>query len=117
MQVFYRWVASVGGLDGLEWFLMRREELGLDADLTDAQADWLEKLNRLASRALVQRQQECAQLRQQMQLTREQRFERIMQRKLEDDERRIAIYSHVPAQRKLSLAERMAAAWERLNAA
>ena len=115
----YRWIASVSRdpVNSIDWFLLDRELLGLDDDLTDAQVNWLDRLKVLVRTCLADRELRC-QRRVDNSISYERRRELILQRKAEDDRRRLAIYDHVPkAQRKLTVHERMAAAWKRLNSA
>lgn len=112
----YRWIGSVGGLDGLDWMLMERESLGLDdAELTDSQAAWMARLKALVTRSILERQKQRE--RQPVpSLTYAERCAHIMRRRDEDDRKRLAMYDHVPKpQRRLTVHERMEKAWKRLN--
>lgn len=112
------WVLKNGGVYGLDSWLEARYELGLhDDDYASAtHAREITQVAALAGRAQDYQFRQWQQQREEEVLTHDERLQRIQRRQQLEHQRRQSVWSHVPKpERKISAAERMTKAWERLN--
>ena len=119
LRDFHRWVASVGGINSLEWLLMQREAMGLDVNASDDVAEYLLQLNHLTASAAVYQRELLVKAKTAKALSSEENHLRLCQRARDEDKRRAAMWDHLPPrqERKLTTSERMALAWERMQKA
>ena len=112
LRVHHYWIAQVGGINGLHWYLEERDYRQLDHDATDAVYFYLRELSNKICSAMNYREKVIEEARQARQIPPADRRRLIQARAEQEKQRRESMYDHVKAVEP-KLPQRMAIAYER----